>query len=310
MKAKTTSAAVTPKLATFWLMVATLFWGGSFVFNKIAFREVPPVSFMFIRFSLATLIMGVFCLRRLPRISRGIIRKGGVVGLALGVANISFVLGVNGTTVSRAGFLNNLFVLIIPLLCFLLWRERVDRWNLAGIFLALAGLWRLACSGGGGFNRGDLLSSLCALFIAVHIILVSRLLRDEDIYLVTLMQFATVAALGAVLVVLFPQSSYEFGPLSLTALVYCAIFPTIICFTLQNTFQRFTSPTKAGLIYTLDPVWSMLGGMVFLGERLSGKEQAGCALIFSAVVLPMAIRVYRERRFGIRYREIQQYEVD
>ena len=80
---------------------------------------------MFLRFSLATLIMAAFCLRRLRGFNRAIIRKGVIVGLALGIANLSFVLGVNGTTVSRAGFLNNLFVLIIPLLCFFLWRDRV-----------------------------------------------------------------------------------------------------------------------------------------------------------------------------------------
>lgn len=300
---KSKSSTVSRKTATFWLILATLFWGGSFVFNKIAFREVPPIHFMFIRFSLATLIMGLFCLRRLSRINHGIIWKGGVVGLALGVANISFVIGVNGTTVSRAGFLNNLFVLIIPFLSFLIWRERVERWNLAGIFLALAGLWQLASGGAEGFNRGDILSSICALFIALHIILVSRLLREEDVYLVTLTQFATVAVIGAVVVSLLPSVSYSFGPASTSALIYCAIFPTIICFTLQNRFQRYTTPTRAGLIYTLDPVWSMLGGVVFLGERLSGKEQIGCALIFAAVALPMLIGVYRERRFGIPYRK-------
>jgi len=287
---------------TLALVISTLFWGGSFVFNKIAFREIPPVNFMFLRFTLATIIMTIFSLRRLPRINREIMGKGAIVGFALGVANLSFVLGVNGTTVSRAGFLNNLFVLIIPLLTFLLWRERVDRWSLAGIFLALAGLWQLASGGAEGFNRGDLLSTFCAFFIAVHIILVSRLLRDEDVHLVTLTQFATVALLGALIVALLPAASFRIGVVSGVALLYCAIFPTIICFTLQNTFQRYTTPTKAGLIYTLDPVWSMLGGMLILGESLSGREWLGCSLIFGAVVLPMAIRRCRERRFGINYR--------
>jgi drug/metabolite transporter (DMT)-like permease len=288
---------------TLALVVSTLFWGGSFVFNKLAFSEVPPVDFMFLRFSLATVIMALLSLRRLPRISRVIIRKGAIVGLALGIANLSFVLGVNGTTVSRAGFLNNLFVLIIPLFGFMLWRERVDRWTLLAILLALAGLWQLAGGSAEGFNRGDLLSTLTAFFIAAHIILVSRLLRDEDIYLVTLTQFATVAVLGAVLVVFLPGAPFRIGVVSGGALIYCAIFPTIICFTLQNTFQRYTTPTKAGLIYTLDPVWSMLGGMIILGERLSVREWLGCALILMAVVLPMAIRRYGERRFGIRYRQ-------
>lgn len=287
---------------TLVLVITTIFWGGSFVFNKIGFREIPPVTFLFLRFSLATLIMGVFCLRRLPGLSWSILWKGGIIGFALGTANLAFVLGVDGTTVSRAGFLNNLFVLIIPLISFLLWRERVDRWKMAGIFLALAGLWQLAQGGGEGFNRGDLFSTVCALFIAVHIILVSRVLRDEDVYLVTLAQFAMVAAVGAILYAAMPEKPYRIGPVSALALFYCAVFPTVICFTLQNTYQRYTTPTKAGLIYTLDPIWSMLGGVLFLGERLSGREWQGCALIFAAVVLPIAINRCRERRFGVNYR--------
>ena len=287
---------------TLLLVLTTIFWGGSFVFNKIGFREIPPVTFLFLRFSLATLIMGAFCLRRLPGLNCGILWKGGIVGLALGVANLAFVLGVNGTTVSRAGFLNNLFVLIIPFLSFFLWQEKVDRWNMAGIFLALAGLWQLARGGGEGFNRGDFFSTVCALFIAVHIILVSRILRDEDVYLVTLVQFAMVAVVGAILNTVMPVEPYRIGPVSAVALLYCAVFPTVICFTLQNTYQRYTTPTKAGMIYTLDPVWSMLGGVLFLDERLSSREWLGCTLIFAAVVLPMAIKRCRERRFGINYR--------
>jgi drug/metabolite transporter (DMT)-like permease len=304
MHKKTSSASVSQGKVTLCLIFTTILWGGSFVANKIGFREIPPVTFLFIRFSLATLIMGVVCLRRLAGLNREIFWKGVAVGLALGATNLSFVLGLSGTSVSRAGFLNNLFVLFIPLLCFVLWRERVDRWSLAGIGLALVGLWQLARGGVEGFSRGDLLSTVCALFIAVHIILVSKVLRDEDVYLVSLVQFATVAAGGALLVAVLPDVPYRIGPVGAAALVYCAVFPTVICFTLQNTFQRYTTPTKAGLIYTLDPVWSMLGGMIVLGERLSGREWLGCAFIFAAVVLPVAIRRYRERRLGIPYRSL------
>ena len=82
---------------------------------------------------------------------------------------------------------------------------------------------------------------------------------------------------------------------SLGSLAYCAIFPTIICFTLQNAYQRYTTPTKAGLIYTMDPVWSMLGGLFLLGETLTMREAVGCGLIFAAVVLPLLVRRMRER---------------
>jgi drug/metabolite transporter (DMT)-like permease len=289
-------------MATFWLIVATVLWGLSFVANKIAFREIPPVTFLFLRFSLATLLMGLVSIRRLSGLNRRIVRKGTIVGLALGAANFTFVLGVAGTTVSRAGFLNNLFVLFIPLLCYLAWRERVSRTTSTGILLATAGLWSLARGGAAGFNSGDLLSTVCAFFIALHIIAVAKLLKDEDVYLVTLVQFAVVTCAGALLSLLFASPLRPFGTISAAALIYCAVFPTVICFTLQNTYQRYTSPTRAGLIYTLDPVWSMMGGFVFLGERLSSREWLGCGLIFGAVVVPLLVRLYVERRLISNYR--------
>lgn len=283
------------------LVLTTLFWGGSFVFNKIGFRDIPPVTFLFLRFSLATLIMGIVCLPRFRRFDREILKNGLIVGVALAATNLTFVLGVSGTSASRAGFLNNLFVLLIPLLCYLFWRERFDRWTLAGLFLAFAGLWQLAQGGLEGFNRGDLLSTICAFFIALHIIVVSRVLRNEDIYLVSLVQFATVATVGGILFMILPGQPFRFTAASAGALGYCAIFPTVICFTLQNTYQRYTTPTRAGLIYTLDPVWSMLGGMALLGERLTSREWIGCGLIFAAVVVPLLVRRMREERSTAAY---------
>lgn len=290
------SSSVSQLKVHFFLILTTVFWGGSFVFNKLGFREVPPISFLAIRFALATAIMTCFCLPRLHRLNWPIVIRGGVVGLALAATNISFVIGLAGTTATRAGFLNNLFVLFIPFLCYLFWRDRVASWSMAGIFLALAGIWQLAHGGSGGFSHGDLLSTVCALFIAIHIITVSKFLRDEDVYLVSLVQFATVAIAGGLLTVIFPQPPFKIGLLSAGALGYCAIFPTVVCFTLQNTWQRHTTPTHAGLVYTLDPVWSMLGGFFILGERLSPSEWSGCLLIFSAVLLPLTVSLLREKR--------------
>lgn len=294
-----------PTRVTSWLVLTTLFWGGSFIFNKIGFREIPPIPFLALRFLLATLLMGLACLPRLRALDRKVVRTGALLGVALWAVNLSFVIGLSGTTATRAGFLNNLFVLLIPCLCFLVWRERLSRPVLAGVSLAVAGLWALAGGGaGGGFSRGDLISTVCALFIAIHIIMVSRLLSDEDVFLVSLVQFATVATLGLALVAVLPSQPFRIGLQGGTALGYCAVFPTVLCFTLQNTWQRYTTPTQAGLIYTLDPVWSLLGGMVVLGERLTGREWLGCGLVFAAVLLPLAIGRIRERSLLARYRQL------
>lgn len=291
------SEQVSPGKVHFWLVITTVLWGGSFVFNKIGFRELHPLWFLALRFILAALIMGIVSLPRLSRLDRTILRKGALVGLALFAANLSFVIGVSGTTVSRAGFLNNLFVLIIPIVCRIVWGSPIDRRTTFGVILALVGLAAFAGGGSEGFNRGDFVSTLCAFFISFHIIVVSRVLKNEDVFLVSLVQFTVTALLGlATALLLAPLPTTMPGAQGIGSLVYCALFPTVICFTLQNTWQRHTTPSRAGLIYTLDPAWSLLGGMLILGERLSGREWIGCLLIFSAVAGPPLLNLLRERR--------------
>lgn len=277
------------------LVFTTLLWGGSFIFTKIGVRDFPPVVFLALRFGGAALLMAVICGRRLATLNSDTLRRGMMIGTALAAANLMFVFGIQGTTASRAGFLNNLFVLIIPLLGFAIWRYRVDRGTLAGVVLAAVGLWQLAEGGLEGFNRGDVFSTICALFISLHIISVSRLMGQADVRLITLMQFATVALWGGMALLVMPPPVFHPGLPAILSLAYCIVFPTVIAFTLQNTWQRYLTPTQAGLLYTLDPVWSLLGGIFLLGEHLSGREWLGCILLFAAVVLPLAVRLLQER---------------
>lgn len=286
----------------FFLILTTFFWGGSFLFSKIGLREIPPQLFVFTRFSLATMIMTVVFFRRLKSLDRGIFKRGAIVGLALGMTNICFVFGIRDTSISRAGVLNNLFVLFIPLITKIVWKDRIGRTNLVGIVVAAAGIWLLATSGGVGFNRGDLISTLCAFFIAVHIITVSKVLAEDDVFLVSLVQFATVAVMAGTTTLLLPPAvHHEISSKALFAVAYCAVFPTITCFTLQNIYQRFVTPTRAGLVYTLDPVWSLLAGFFILGERLNHLEWLGCGMIFLAALFPLVVRYFSESRLLNRY---------
>ena len=116
-----------------------------------------------------------------------------------------------------------------------------------------------------------------------------------------MIQFATVAAIAGVVALAAPTPAFSVSVTGMMTVLYCAIFPTIFCFTLQNTFQRYVTPTRAGLIYTLDPVWSLLAGMYVLGEHLKPLEWLGCGLIFLAALLPLTVRYLYEQRL------VQQY---
>lgn len=285
----------------FFLVLTTFFWGSSFLFTKIGIREVPPPFFVLLRFSLASVLMALLCLPRLTRLNRQTILRGTIVGLALGVTNLTFVFGVQGTSISRAGVINNLFILFIPLIARIVWKDRIGAINIGGIVLASLGIFLLAGGGGEGFNRGDTISTLCALFIAIHIITVSKVLKDDDVWLVSLVQFCVVALIAAVATLVVPTPTFSLGLTSIGTIVYCAILPTVVCFTLQNKYQRYVTATQAGLIYTLDPIWSLMAGFVVLGERLTVREWYGCGLIFLAVLIPLGIRFVIERRLLFRY---------
>lgn len=285
----------------FSLVLTTFFWGGSFLFTKIGVSTIPPQFFVLIRFCLATLIMLLVFIRRIKLLDAGILKRGAMVGVALGMTNLMFVFGIKGTSISRAGILNNLFVLFIPLITRIVWRDKVGGVNMAGIILAVTGIWLLATGGGQGFNAGDLASTFCAFLIAVHIITVSKVLKDDDVYLVSLVQFATVTIMAAAACLLLPLPEFTITSASIFSVIYCAIFPTVFCFTLQNIYQRYVTPTRAGLVYTLDPVWSLIAGFFVLGERLNRREWIGCGIIFLAALLPLAYRFAAETRLRARY---------
>ena len=297
----TTPAAPAMSRVYFFLVLTTFFWGGSFLFTKIGVSTVPPQLFVLTRFILATLIMLLVCSRRLEKLDAGTLLRGMIVGVALGLTNLSFVFGIQGTSISRAGILNNLFVLFVPVITKIVWRDRIGRVNMAGIALAVAGIALLATSGGGGFNRGDIISTFCAFMIACHIISVSKVLKDDDVFLITLVQFATVSLIAGVATLLLPLPSFEFTPPAVMSIIYCAIFPTVFCFTIQNIYQRYVTPTRAGLVYTLDPVWSLIAGYLVLGERLNGMEWLGCGIIFLAALLPLLFRLSAESRWLSAY---------
>ncbi|MDD2365151.1 MAG: DMT family transporter [Desulfuromonadaceae bacterium] len=278
----------------FSLILTTIFWGGSFLFTKIGVATIPPQIFVFSRFTVASVIMLIVFARRVPKIDTDILYRGAIVGVALGLSNITFVFGVQGTSISRASVLNNLFVLFIPLVTKIVWRDKIGGLNIFCIVLAATGIAFLSASGG-GFNRGDIFSTFCAFIIACHIISVSKVLKDDDVYLISLVQFSTVALIAGTISLIIPLKPFTLTGEGALSVLYCALFPTIFCFTLQNIYQRYVTPTRAGLIYTLDPVWTLIAGFFILGERLNTREWIGCGIIFLAALIPLLFRLGNEK---------------
>jgi drug/metabolite transporter (DMT)-like permease len=194
-------------------------------------------------------------------------------------------VGLRFTTVARSSFITYMLALFVPPLQLMLSRKRLSAANLAGLAVVIVGIFVLTSPGGVGLNVGDGLTLLCALGFAVHIVLLDRLSGEHDPVALTLVQFAVTAALAAVGSVALEQPHLVPHFELWLALGYLSLFGSGLAVYLQIRFQRDTSPTRAVIIYSLEPVFSVLLAWSVLAERLGWQELFGGGLILAGVTL-------------------------
>ncbi|HIQ06667.1 MAG TPA: DMT family transporter [Anaerolineae bacterium] len=267
------------------LLTVAFVWGATFVFVKTALEEISPFTFLAARFSLAFAVLAVLLLHRLWRRSRPLWQSGSLLGAALFAAYAFQTVGLRTTTATRAGFITGLFVVLVPLLSALVLRKRPVPSAWVAAFLAVIGLVLLALPIDPSLAPGDGLMLLCALMVAVHILLVDRQARRHDPLALGTVQIGVVALLSGLIAWLTEPSPVHLSPAIWGTILFTALPATALALLLQVVAQQWTPPHQAALLLTLEPVFAALIASLFLGERLSGRELAGCGLILVAMLV-------------------------
>ncbi|NOY99241.1 MAG: EamA family transporter, partial [Chloroflexi bacterium] len=260
------------------------FWGSAFVAQRVAGREGSVFLFNGARFLLAALILWPF-IRRRGHIDRSQFFWMFLAGAVLFVASILQQAGVQYTTAGNAGFITSLYVVIVPLVLFVGWKERPHWTALAAVGLAVGGAFLLSTGGELRILPGDALELIGALFWALHVVLLGKFASRYDALSFSVGQFAISGALNLVIGV-FVEYPFSFNLLAVGgAIVYTAVFSVGIGYTLQAWAQHHTPPTDAALILSLESVFAVLSGWLLLDERLAPIQILGCGLILAAVLL-------------------------
>jgi drug/metabolite transporter (DMT)-like permease len=268
-----------PRLA---LLLTTLIWGATFPATKAVLEQIPPLSFLFLRFLLgAVLVGGGFLLWRL-RLHRepAVLRAGAIATCWLFLGYLLQTVGLQYTTASNSAFITALYVVIVPLIL-----RRFDRrvWLATGI--ATVGLWLLVKPSASG-NLGDLLTLGCALAFAAHIACLERFTREVDAPSLFAWQML------AMVVLLFPTLLIEhapaqaFAPTS-TLLIGLGVTGGLAtgAFAIQMWVQRIVPGQQVALIFASEPVYAAWLSWYFLGETLDTQGWFGSGLILAAVVV-------------------------
>jgi drug/metabolite transporter (DMT)-like permease len=282
------------------LISITIFWGGTFAIIKLALNDISPMLFIGIRFSFAALLLIPFIGKSLFTSSRDLIKAGLFLGLLYFIGFATQTAGLYHTTATKSGFITGTFVIFIPLLQLSLERKAPSRGNIIGILLVVIGLILLSSKGltvvdilselGTNFNIGDFLTLICALFYALYVVYIDIITKKYDYKALLILQVLFTGLAGFVLTFLFNMTGvesirYDFNKTVLFVILYTAVFSSIIATAIQTKYQKTVTPTKAGIIFSLEPIFAALFAFLIIKESISSFAMIGCIFIFTGVLV-------------------------
>ena len=291
------------------LLLGSVIWGAAFVAQRVGMDHLGPFSFNGIRMLLAGIVLipvAAFIDRKKepgvrpdPKDQR---KAGLLCGVLLFVASSLQQMGLVTTSAGKAGFITALYVVLVPVAAWLLFRKNPGRVIWLGVVLAVFALWLLCMPAGGGFalQGGDLLVLGCAVAFTGQILCVDyyapkvsgvKLARDE---------FLVTGVLSLLIAVFTETITWTGIREALIPILYAGLMSGTVAYTLQIIGQRDTDPTVASLIMCLESVFATLSGALILGEKMTVRETVGCVLMFVAVVLAQLSPVISSIRRGGR----------
>lgn len=287
------------------LFLAAFIWGTAFVAQAVGMDHIGPFTFNTVRSVVGGLalipVILVFDRMKTPerrqaeKANRKTLLAGGVsCGLALGVASCLQQVGIQYTTVGKAGFITALYIVIVPILG-LFFRKKVGAKLWVSVVIAIFGLYLLCMSGSLRLEKGDFLVLLCALCFSVHIMVIDHFSNKVDGVQMSCIQFFVAALFSGVCMLVGegvpdPQAV----ALSWMPILYTGILSSGVGYTLQIVGQKGVNPTVASLVLSLESVISVLAGWVILSQSMSSREGLGCVLMFAAIILAQLPERHRQ----------------
>ena len=265
------------------LLGNTVIWGVTFVLVKDALHDVSPLVYLALRFTLAAIVLGLVYGRKLKRAS---LRDGAIAGVFLFLGYLFQTTGLQYTSPSKSAFYTSLSIPMVPLLASLVYRSAPKWMEVAGIVVATGGMLLLTTEGSRiVWDRGSLLSLLCAVAFAGHIVAVGYFAERSSFETIAVMQVTTAALLAAVSIPFLEHARLKTSLVVVVAVVVTAWLATALAFTVQAWAQQITTSSRTALIYTLEPVWAWITSWALTGERLSAPGALGGLLILGGVLL-------------------------
>ncbi|QHI71440.1 DMT family transporter [Aminipila terrae] len=266
-------------IANLSLMIIVFIWGFSFVWLKVCAEEINEMSLMTLRFGIGFIIPFVVFIKKFRNLDFETIKHGIIIGLILFVAYLGATFGGYKTSASNAGFLVSLSVIMIPIISFVLFKQKPELNIIVSCIMAVVGVALLTFSAGMSLNTGDALCLLCALFIAFQIMYTDKVIEKVDAIAIGIIQIGVVALLSFIVTAFTGHLEFPQTQIAWEALLAYGILNTACAFIVQMKAQQYTTPEYVGIIFAFEPAYNAVAANLFLGESLTVKAYLGGILL-------------------------------
>ena len=268
------------------LLLAAAIGGGGFISVKYLLDDgFTPYQVIFGRFLLAAVCLGVLYRKEWHRMTKQEWKVGGIFGVLLAAMFLLLTLGLQYTTPSVNAFLSNTTAVVVPMIGWILFRQRPTAPILLAAAVTVVGVALLSVTDGLRLDLGAVLSFGSCIAFSLQMALLGRWIAGCNSIRITLVENAVVALLSFVVACFMGGAVPALTWNAVGNFVYVGVFCTGIYFVLQSVGQKYTSANKTALIITTESIFAAILSALLYGERLTLRGYIGCILIFGAVLL-------------------------
>ena len=278
------------------LFLAAFTWGSAFCVLKDTLEQVSPIWLLAFRFLLAGVIMAGICIPRFSRMKLQTLKRGIVMGCVLYCEFLFFTIGLQYTTSSKSSFIIGSYIAILPLIYWVIRKKKPQREDVLAALVCVAGLGFILLGSFDGINRGDLISLLSAVCYAIHIVVTGIFAREEDGFLLNMLQIGTGGILGLAAALLLEPHPASMTGINIGSIAYLAVFCTVVPYLLSVFGQKYVRTSTSGVILSFESVFGCLLSILVLGERPGFRFAIGAGLMMCSFLIVEKISVPRLKR--------------
>lgn len=280
------------------LLLTSIIWGLAFVFQRTGMDSIEPITFNAARMSAGALFVGIAVLIRDGKnknkpqdpVKQKEINKntwlGGVgCGLFLTAASIVQQMGLVYTTAGKAGFITAMYMLFVPIFNLIIFKKNNGLKVWIAVITGIVGMYLLCVRDDFVLTMGDLLILACAILFAGHILCCDNFAPKSDPIKMSAIQFIITGVLSWIFAFITESPSIEKIVSATIPILYCGVISGALGYTLQIVGQRYTDPSTASLLMSLESVFAVIAGVLLLNETMVFQEILGCIIMFAAIIL-------------------------